>query len=118
MIHLYIEKKNNIINNNIIGLVDRWGIHLSYPDKDSNLVVSENKIFADTCIAIDSNIPESGLIKNSIISVDDLKEKIGIDESGLNAFMTIPTLYKKKYLDRKFVYGCKSRRLKNLEKKD
>lgn len=105
--------KNNVIHNNIIGFVKKWGVHISYPEKDSNLTISANTIFADSVIAIDSNIPKSGLFNNSIISVDN---EVEIANCDLYGFMAVSSLYNMGYLNRKFVYGCKSRKLKNYKK--
>lgn len=99
--------RNNIIQNNVIGYVDKWGIRLSYPEKDSNLRVVGNKIIVVKGVSIDSNIPVLSLKDNMIISrKDDLYDRY--------TFMAVSTLYKKNIIEGKMGYGCKSRRLKKI----
>lgn len=101
-----------IIQNNVICDVDKWGIRLSYPKKNVNLLVIRNTIIGEIEVAIDSNISNSSLFDNEIIT-DELK-KLGNNISQLQ-FKTMSFLCKKNYLEKKFKFGCKTGRLKAVE---
>ena len=97
--------KNNVIENNVIGFVDKFGVRLSYPKKDTNLKISRNKFMAVDGIAIDSNIQEASLFDNEI-----LHDKIDISEKSL--LMDVYTLYKMKIINYIIQYGCSNRRVR------
>lgn len=99
---------NNFIEGNVIGIVDNWGIRLSYPKKVKNIVFRGNKIFDSSGIDIDNGIPEDSKDSNIVVSEISLPKRR----------FEIPFLYKEKLLAKKFRYGCVSRRLKNVEKVD
>lgn len=93
--------KNNIIEKNIIGIVDKWGIRLSYPNKDSNLIIRDNMFFTDADISIDSNIPEESLYNNKFLS------SLYITDKRIEVYA-----FKKKKIYKTSLYGCKSRTLR------
>lgn len=102
--------RNNIIENNVIGFIENLGVRLSYPKKVLGLLVRGNKIMAEESVALDSNIQENSLIDNEILSVGRIKDRNIVIYNPED--MTIAALYKSKLLNRKFVFGCISRRLK------
>lgn len=102
--------RNNIIQNNIISDVEKWGIRLSYPKKNVNLSVMRNTIIGEMGEAIDSNISKQSLYDNEIIT--DGTRKTRINNKGQ---LTVSTLYKNKLIEKKLMFGCKSTRLKAVE---
>lgn len=97
--------RNNIVQNNVIGNVDKWGLRLSYPKKDQNLRIIGNMIFADEDMAIDDNIPKESLNDNVVLPVKDASFKN----------KDLVALYKERLINIIIDYGCRSKRLKNIE---
>lgn len=103
-------RRNNIIQNNIISDVEKWGVRLSYPKKNVNLSVMRNTIIGERGEAIDSNISKLSLYDNEIIT--DGTRKTRINNKGQ---LTVSTLYKNMLIEKKLMFGCKSTRLKAVE---
>lgn len=106
--------RNNTIQNNVINNVDNWGIRLSYPKKNANLSVSKNTIIGDKGEAIDSNIHKLNLNDNVIVPGDPMNAN-GKDRSQPLS-ITVSTLIKKGLVKKNIKFGCKSGRLKAIEK--